>query len=80
MEESYQTNCRVHTSFSAQARKPVRSHDLTEKLESSLIETYEKACKSGLHPTDALATILIWAAEETKRFRPDVPEQASHRL
>ena len=42
--------------------------ELLEKLESSLIASYEMALESGLSPGDALAIILDWAAVECGRL------------
>ncbi len=42
--------------------------ELLEKLQSSLISSYEMALESGLSPGGALAAILDWAAVECGRI------------
>jgi hypothetical protein len=42
--------------------------EISEELSSDLISCYERALQRGIHPRQALAVILSWAAEETARL------------
>ncbi len=54
------------------------SNDIVDDFKSQLIEAYERVVEQGLPPVNALALVLTWAAEETRRLVPcgSVPSPA----
>jgi hypothetical protein len=54
------------TDLANDAHKPAA---VIERLEESLIESFEEAIDDGLHPAEAIACILYWAAGESLRMK-----------
>ncbi len=47
----------------------VSEESLLEDLRSAVIASFETALDLGLSPSDAIATVLEWAAQECARLR-----------
>jgi hypothetical protein len=60
----------VPSSLFGDIPKQIYPADVADAFKSCLIEGYERAVESGLQPLDALAIVLIWAADEIRRLDP----------
>ena len=67
VQKGYRLRNEIEGLFSS-GQEPAAPKTAAELLQSHLIRGFEAALEEGMHPADALAVVLSWAALEASRI------------